>query len=44
MFYGCFISIKEVIENYLTSFIIKEVYYLIITELDVIDLRPSLIN
>jgi len=44
MSYGCFVFIKEVIENYLTSFIIKGVYYLIITELDVIDLRPSLIS
>jgi len=44
MFYGCFISIKEVARNHLTSFIIKGVHYLIITELDVIDLRPSLIS
>ena len=44
MSYKCFISIKEVVENYLTSFIIKGVYYLIITELDVIDLRPFLIS
>jgi hypothetical protein len=44
MSYKCFIFIKEVIENYLTSFIIKEAYYLIIIKLDVIDLRPSLIN
>jgi hypothetical protein len=44
MSYKCFISIKEVAENYLTSFIIKGVYYLIIIELDVIDLRPFLIS
>ena len=44
MFYGCFISIKEVAENYLTSFIIKGVYYLIIAEPDVIDLRPLLVS
>jgi len=44
MFYGCFISIKEVAENYLTSFIIKGVYYLIIAEPDVIDLRPPLVS
>ena len=30
MSYKCFIFIKEVIENYLTSFIIKEAYYLTI--------------
>ena len=44
MFYGCFVSIKEVAENYLTSSIIKGVHYLIITESDVIDLRPLLIS
>jgi len=44
MSYGCFVFIKEVAENYLTSFIIKGVYYLIIAELDVINLRPSLIS
>jgi hypothetical protein len=44
MSYRCFISIEEVAENYLTSFIIKEVYYLIIIKPDVIDLRPFLIN
>ena len=44
MFYGCFISIKEVAGNYLTSFIIKGVHYLIITELNVIDLRPLLVS
>jgi len=44
MSYRCFIFIKEVIENYLTSFIIKGVHYLIMTEFDVIDLRPLLVN
>jgi hypothetical protein len=44
MSYKYFISIKEVIGNYLTSFIIKGVHYLIITELNVIDLRPSLVS
>jgi len=44
MFYKCFISVKEVIENYLTSSIIKGAYYLTIIKLDVIDLRPFLIN
>jgi len=44
MFYGCFVFIKEVAENYLTSFIIKGVHYLIIIELNVINLRLFLIN
>jgi len=44
MFYKYFVFIKEVIENYLTSFIIKRVYYLIIIKLNVINLRPSLVN
>jgi hypothetical protein len=44
MSYGYFVFIKEVIENHLTSFIIKGVHYLIITELDVIDLRPPLVS
>ena len=44
MFYKCFISIEEVIENHLTSFIIKGVYYLAIAKLNIIDLRPPLIS
>ena len=44
MSYKCFIFIKEVIENHLTSFIIKGVHYLIIVKLNVINLRPFLIN
>jgi hypothetical protein len=44
MSYGCFIFIKEVVENYLTSFIIEGVHYLTIAEPDVIDLEPSLIS
>jgi hypothetical protein len=44
MFYKCFIFIKEVIGNYLISFIIKGVYYLAIAKLNIIDLRPLLIN
>jgi hypothetical protein len=44
MFYKCFISIKEVIENHLMSFIIKGVYYLAIVKLNIIDLGPSLIS
>jgi hypothetical protein len=44
MSYKCFISIKEVIENYLTSFIIKGVYYLAIAKPNIIDLGPPLIS
>ena len=44
MFYKCFVFIKEVVKNYLTSFITEKAYYLIIIKLDIIDLRPSLIN
>ena len=44
MSYKCFIFIKEVVENHLTSFIIKGVHYLIMIELDVIDLRPFLVS
>jgi hypothetical protein len=44
MSYRCFISIKEVVGNHLTSFIIKEVYYLVIIKPNIIDLRPPLIS
>jgi hypothetical protein len=44
MSYKCFISIKEVVENHLTSSIIKEVHYLTMAEPDVIDLRPLLVS
>jgi len=44
MLYKCFIFIKEVIKNYLTSFIIKEAHYLIIIKLDIINLKFFLIN
>jgi len=44
MSYKCFVFIKEVAKNHLTSFIIKGVYYLIITELNVIDLRLLLVS
>jgi len=44
MSYGCFVSIEEVAENYLTSSIIKGVHYLAMAELDVIDLRPPLVS
>jgi hypothetical protein len=44
MFYKCFIFIKEVIGNYLTSFIIKGVHYLAIAKSNIIDLRPPLVS
>jgi len=44
MSYKCFVFIKEVTRNYLTSFIIKKAHYLTMIKSDVIDLRPSLIN
>jgi hypothetical protein len=44
MSYKYFIFIKEVIRNYLISFIIKGAYYLAIIKPNVIDLRPLLIS
>jgi hypothetical protein len=44
MSYGYFVSIEEVIRNYLTSFIIKGVYYLAIVKPNVIDLGPPLVS
>jgi hypothetical protein len=44
MFYKCFIFIKEVIKNYLMSFIIEGVYHLAIAKLNIIDLEPPLIS
>jgi len=44
MSYKCFVFIKEVAENHLTSFIIKGVHYLIIIKPDVIDLRLLLVS
>jgi hypothetical protein len=44
MFYKYFIFTKEVIENYLISFIAKGVYYLAITKPNIINLRPPLVN
>jgi hypothetical protein len=44
MFYRCFVSIKEVVENHLMSSIIKGVYYLVIVKLNIIDLEPPLIS
>jgi len=44
MSYKCFVFIKKVVKNHLTSFITEGVYYLIIIELDVINLRPFLVS
>ena len=42
--YKCFIFIKKVIKNYLMSFIIKGVYYLVIAKPNIIDLGPPLVS
>jgi hypothetical protein len=44
MFYRCFVSIEEVVENYLTSFIIEGVYYLAMAKPNIIDLGPPLVS
>jgi hypothetical protein len=44
MFCGCFVSIEEVVGNYLMSFIIEGVYYLAMAKPNVIDLEPSLVS
>jgi hypothetical protein len=44
MSYKCFISIKEVVENHLTSSIIKGVYHLAMAKSNIIDLRPPLVR
>jgi hypothetical protein len=44
MSYKCFVSIEEVIGNYLMSFIIKGVYYLAMAKPNVIDLEPPLVS
>jgi hypothetical protein len=44
MSYECFVSIKEVAGNHLTSFITKGVYYLAIAKLNIVDLGPPLVN
>jgi hypothetical protein len=44
MSYKYFVSIKEVVRNYLMSFIIKGVYYLAIVKSNIINLRPLLVN
>ena len=44
MSYKCFVFIKEVAENHLTSSIIKGVYHLAMAKPNVIDLRPPLVS
>jgi hypothetical protein len=44
MSYKCFISIKEVVGNHLTFFIIKGVYYLAIAKPNIINLEPPLVS
>jgi hypothetical protein len=44
MFYKCFVFIKEVVKNYLMSFIIKGAYYLVIVKPNIIDLGPPFIS
>jgi hypothetical protein len=44
MSYGCFVSVKEVAGNYLTSSIVEGVYYLAMAKPDVIDLGPPLVS
>jgi hypothetical protein len=41
---GCFVSIEEVVRNYLTSSITEGVYYLAIAKPNVIDLGPPLVS
>jgi hypothetical protein len=42
--YKYFVFIKEVVENYLMSSIIKGTYYLVIIELNIINLRFPFIS
>ena len=44
MSYEYFVSIEEVAENHLTSFIIKGVHYLAIAKPNIIDLEPPLVS
>jgi hypothetical protein len=44
MSYKYFVSIEEVIGNYLTSFTIKGVYYLAIAKPNIINLGPPLVS
>jgi hypothetical protein len=44
MFYRCFVSIKEVVGNHLTSSITKGVHYLAMAKPNVVDLGPPLVS
>jgi hypothetical protein len=44
MFCECFVSIEEVVENHLTSFIIEGVYYLAMAKPNITDLGPPLVS
>jgi hypothetical protein len=44
MSYRCFISIEEVAENHLMSFIIEGVHHLAIAKPNIIDLGPPLVS
>jgi hypothetical protein len=44
MSYKCFISIKEVVGNYLTSSTIEGAHYLAIVKPNIIDLGPLFIS
>jgi hypothetical protein len=44
MSYKYFVSIKEVVKNYLMFIIIKEAYYLAIAKPNITDLRPPLVS
>jgi hypothetical protein len=44
MFCGCFVSIKEVTGNHLTSFITEGVHYLAMAKPNVVDLGPPLVS
>jgi hypothetical protein len=44
MSYRCFVSIKEVVRNHLTSSIIEGVHYLAMAKPNIIDLEPPFIS
>jgi hypothetical protein len=44
MFYGYFVSIEEVVRNYLTSSITEGVHHLAIAKPNVVDLGPPLVS
>jgi len=44
MSYRCFISVEEVVENHLMSFIIERVHYLAMAKPNIADLGPPLVS